>query len=88
MKTAQQYYETYRDFMGMLVSKANDMTMHMDSIKAVCKIESLDKIHAIIFTQYISEYWNAYTMDIINGCYNYIHMTGMVWDAFVEHMAN
>lgn len=86
MKTPEQYFEIYRDFRGMLIS--NDITMHINSITAICEIENLDKTHAILFTQYICEYWNAYTMDIINGHYNYIHMTDMVWDSFVEHMAN
>ena len=86
MKTPEQYFEIFRDFRGMLVTKANDITMHINSIHAVCKIESLDKIHAILFAQYIYTYWNAYTMDIINGEYSYIHMTSMVWESFKEHM--
>ena len=88
MKTSEQYYEIYRDFRGMLVPRVNISTMHINSIQATCKIADLDKIHAIIFAQYIYKYWYAYTMDIINGSYNYIHMTSMVWDSFTEHMAN
>lgn len=88
MRTSEQYFEIYQEFKNMLVSKANDITMHINSIQATCKIADLDKIHAVLFAQYIYEYWNAYTIDIINGNYNYIHMTGIVWESFIEHMTN
>lgn len=88
MKTPEQYYEIYRDFKTMLVERFNVSTMHINSIQATCKIADLDKIHAITFMVYIYKYWNAYTMDIINGNYNYIHMTSTVWESYLEHMAN
>ena len=88
MKTPEQYYEIYRDFKGMLVPRVNESCMHINNINATCKIADLDKIHAITFMLYIYEYWYAYTMDIINGEYNYINMTSMVWNSYIEHMSN
>ena len=93
MKTTEQYYEMYRDFKGMLLSEFNGKIMHTnsmraDSMRAMCKIADLDRLHAIMFMVYICEYWHAYTMDIINGRFLYIHMTGIVWDSFVEYVKN
>lgn len=88
--TPKQYYEMYRDFKGMLVNRANAITMHIsntENIKAACKIADLDAIHAVLFAQYINKYWHAYCWDIIQGEYNYINMTSMVWESFKEHMA-
>ena len=87
MRTPEQYYEIYRDFKTMLVERVNVSTMHINSIQATCKIADLDKIHAITFIVYAYKYWYAYVMDILNGEYNYIHMTSMVWDSYVEHMS-
>lgn len=85
--TVEQYYEMYRDFRGMLITRANDLTMHISNIEAVVKIANLDQIHAVLFAQYINKYWHAYCWDIIQGEYNYINMTSMVLDSFKEHMA-
>ena len=87
MKTPEQYYEIYRDFKGMLVERVNVSCMHINNINATCKIADLDKIHAITFMVYVYKYWYAYVMDIINGEYNYINMTSMVWNSYLEHMA-
>ena len=87
MRTPEQYYEIYRDFKAMLVERVNVSTMHINSIQATCKIADLDKIHAITFIAYAYKYWYAYIMDTLNGEYNYIHMTSMVWESYVEHMS-
>ena len=85
--TSNQYYEMYRDFRGMLLAKANQINMPMDSIEIIGKIANLDRIHAILFADYINQHWHAYCWDIIMGEYHYIHMTGIVWDSFKEYMA-
>lgn len=84
MKTQEQYYEIYRDFKGMLMPKVNGSMNHIK--QAINNIADLDKTNAITFMLFAYEYWYAYIMDIIEGNYNYIRFTGMVWSSYLEHM--
>ena len=51
------------------------------------KLAAMDKIHQTLFMIYVFEYWNAYAMDIINGKYNYVNLTELVYNSWLEHMA-
>lgn len=82
----KQYYEMFRDFKGMLVDKGYELTLHKNNINAIETIERMDKANAISFLIYIFEFWYAYTMDIINGNFDYINMTNMVLESFYEYM--
>jgi len=84
---AEKQYKIYEGFRNRLASKYADMTMHINNINAIEKIINLDYMRAVLFMNYIIEYWYAYTSDIINGHYKHINMTSIVWNSFLDHMA-
>ena len=78
----------FSDYKGMLVDYICKGDADLDLALTGCAICKLDEIHRQLFMVYILEYWNAYTMDIINGTYRFINYTSMVYQSFIEHMAN
>ena len=80
-------YGAFLDFKGMLVNYANNNAQKLDFETLGCAyiINRLDKMHSILFVKYLIEYWTAYTMDIIDGRYNYVKLTEMVFNSWLEH---
>lgn len=87
-ETEINVYGAFLDFRGMLIEYfCKNSNANLEIGHTAMKIDLMDKIHQTLFMVYILEYWNAYTMDIINGNYNYVNLTSMVWNSWLEHMA-
>ena len=82
-------YNVFKDFKGMLVPYVTDngKTLDLDVLYATLYIDRLNDIRKPLFMIYILKYWYAYTMDIIEGKYEYVNYTPMVWSAFCRHMS-
>ena len=88
--TLEQIKHVFSEYKGMLVEYAKDheATIDLNLLHTMLKIANLDEIYGLLFMIYISKYWHAYTMDIIEGKYVYINYTDMVYNSFIEYMAH
>ena len=75
----------FADFKGMFCNYAvnHGSAYYKDMAIQIC---NLNEMETFLFISYISVYWDAYTMDIINGDYKYINLTEMVWNAWLEYL--
>ena len=74
----------YADFarmaFGYATTEAESETAFF--LGAIC---NMDRVESIGFIKYILEYWNAYTMDMINGKHRYTYLTRMVYESWTEY---
>ena len=81
-------YGAFLDFKGMSISyaKKNANKLDVETLGCIYIISRLDKVHGALFMVYVLEYWNAYAMDIIEGKYNHVKLTEIVFNSWLEHM--
>ena len=86
--TVNQINSVYEDFKGMLLPYVEEHgdTLDLGILRVTLKITTLNEIHKTIFMTYALKYWYAYTMDIIEGKYECINCTTMMWNLFCYYM--
>ena len=75
----------FMDFEEKAIEYASKIDADKDTCFTLGIICAMNKIERVSFMEYIKEYWNAYTMDIINGDYCYIKFTPMVYLAWEDY---
>ena len=86
--TVGNLYEAFRDFRGSVNNYLTNNNADLDFALFAVSISTMDQINQVLFMVYLLEYWNAYTMDIVNGEYKYVNLTNIVWKSWKEHMAH
>lgn len=75
----------FMDFIEMAMEYVSKPNADLDACFTIGVIQAMNKLERVSFMEYIKEYWNAYTMDIINGDYCYIKFTPMVYQAWEDY---
>ena len=61
----------------------NRSIYYKDIALNICNFEDEQKIE---FIKYLSENWKAYVNDVISKTYDYINLTEMVWDSWIDYL--
>ena len=85
--TQEQTLGLFADYKGMLVNYVATGKADLNLAIVTAKICHLDEAHKALFIMYISQYWEEYTFDTINGNYRYVKLTEIVYNAWLRHMA-
>lgn len=75
----------FMDFIEMAIEYVNKPNADLDACYTIGIIHEMNKLERVSFMEYIKEYWNAYTMDIINGDYCYIKCTPIVYQSWEDY---
>lgn len=75
----------FMDFEGMAMEYIAKRNADEDASYALQEMCVMNKMEKVSFMAYLLEYWNAYTMDIINGNYCYIKFSSIVYQAWEDY---
>lgn len=84
----KSFHALFLDFKGMTTNHAlYSKRPNPDFLKFYKWISCLDTAAQISFMMYIWANWHAFSMDIINGEYNYVNFADMVKNSYLNHIA-
>lgn len=76
----------FADFEGMAINYGSKSNADSDTCFTLGVICSMNKEESKSFMGYLLENWKEYALDVINGNYDYITITPMVYQAWENYM--